>query len=68
MNSTDIVKLRKSLKMSRRKFGMEISRVLQLEKPIIHTTIYRWEKGICIPHDMYQNALNKIKEEKLNQS
>lgn len=58
-----IKKLRRKLKMSRRQFGIKISQVLELQKPIIYTTIYRWESGRSKPHDMYQKALNLIQEE-----
>jgi DNA-binding transcriptional regulator YiaG len=62
MNGAEIRKLRKKLKMSRRKFGIEIGKVLN-QKPIIHTTIYRWEAGWCKPRPNFIKALNTIKKE-----
>jgi DNA-binding transcriptional regulator YiaG len=66
MDGTEIKQLRKSIKMSRREFGIEISRILGLDKPIIHTTIYRWEAGKCKPHDMFIKGIELVKHNLLN--
>lgn len=64
MDSTEIKKLRKSLKMSQREFGIKISETLKLEKPIFGENVYRWESGRCKPHPTFMNALEQIKQEK----
>lgn len=63
MNGKDIKRLRKKLKMSQREFGIKLSEVMGHDKPIIHTTIYRWESGLCEPRDKFLVALKIIKGE-----
>lgn len=61
MTGKEIKKLRKYLKLSQGEFGKKISEILGQDKPIIHTTIYRWESGFCKPRDKFLEAIEKIK-------
>lgn len=61
MNGKEIKRLRRSLKLSQGEFGKKISDILGQDKPIIHTTIYRWESGFCKPREKFLEAIEKIK-------
>jgi transcriptional regulator with XRE-family HTH domain len=60
-----IKKLRKKLKMSQREFGIKLGEVMN-SKPIIHTTIYRWESDSCKPRKIFLEAIEKIRSEMIN--
>ena len=60
MLKEDIKKLRKSLKLSRHKFGILISNQLGLEKGIYGYTIYRWETGRAKPNQVHEKTLNEL--------
>lgn len=56
MNSDEIKRLRKHLKMTQQQFADKLG--------VVKITIYRWEHGLYEPHPVFTKMLEELKENK----